>query len=233
MATFALVHGAWHGGWCWERLVPELERRGHRAVAPDLPCEDPGATFSDYAGLVVDALAGADGDVVVVGHSVGGHTIPLVAAQRPVRRLAYVCGLLSRPGRSMIDELRAGNPPPLRSEYEAGLGERDEEGRRRWADFELAWSEMYADCDEATARAAFDRLRPQASEAYRVPCPLDSHPAVESTYVLCTDDRIVDPEWSRPAARELLGVEAGELPGSHSPFVSRPAALADLLVRGL
>jgi len=43
MATFGLVHGSWHGGWCWERLIPELEARGHRAVAVDLPAEDPAA----------------------------------------------------------------------------------------------------------------------------------------------------------------------------------------------
>ena len=48
MATFGLVHGAWHGAWCWDLLIPELERRGHSAVAMDLPCEDPKASFSDY-----------------------------------------------------------------------------------------------------------------------------------------------------------------------------------------
>ena len=44
MTTFALVHGAWHGAWCWEPVMAELERRGHRAVAVDLPCDDPAAT---------------------------------------------------------------------------------------------------------------------------------------------------------------------------------------------
>src|SRR3954471_22391695 len=63
MATFALVHGAWHGKWCWERLVPELESRGHRAIAMDLPTDDPGATFETYADVVAEHLApeGEDG----------------------------------------------------------------------------------------------------------------------------------------------------------------------------
>src|SRR5205807_1207149 len=69
--TFGLIHGAWHGAWCWEPLVAELERRGHRAMAVDLPCDDPAATTMDNAKLVADALGDAD-DVVVVGHSLGG-----------------------------------------------------------------------------------------------------------------------------------------------------------------
>ncbi|MET0699294.1 MAG: alpha/beta fold hydrolase, partial [Mycobacterium sp.] len=59
MTTFALVHGAWHGAWCWERLTPELVARGHRVVAVDLPIQDETATFEKYADTVVAALAGA------------------------------------------------------------------------------------------------------------------------------------------------------------------------------
>src|SRR4029077_15910029 len=79
MATFALVHGAWHGGWCWDRLIPALEARGHHAVAVDLPTEDWSAGCAEYAAIALDALRGADEDVVVVGHSLAGLTIPLIA----------------------------------------------------------------------------------------------------------------------------------------------------------
>ena len=56
MATFGLVHGAWHGAWCWERVVPPLVARGHRVVAVDLPCEDPGTGCAGYAAVVEAAL---------------------------------------------------------------------------------------------------------------------------------------------------------------------------------
>jgi len=79
--TFALVHGAWHGAWAWDALIPELEARGHRVVAPDLPCEDVDAGTAEYAGVVIEALDGSD-DAIVVGHSLGGMTIPLVPARR-------------------------------------------------------------------------------------------------------------------------------------------------------
>src|SRR3954454_25062964 len=107
MTTFWLVHGAWHGGWCWERLAPELEARGAQVVAPDLPCEDVDAGVSVYADVVDKALGEAD-DVVLVGHSLGGLTIPLVAARRPVRRLVYLCAFVPTPGEPITRAIAAG-----------------------------------------------------------------------------------------------------------------------------
>ena len=105
MSTFVLVHGAWHGAWCWDRLVPELEAHGHRTIAMDLPSDDEGMTFDGYADAVCATLRGAGEDIVLVGHSLAGHTIPLVAARRPVKRLVYLCSLVPQPGRSLRDQL--------------------------------------------------------------------------------------------------------------------------------
>jgi pimeloyl-ACP methyl ester carboxylesterase len=96
VTTFGLVHGAWHGAWCWDLLVPELERRGHGAVAPDLPIDDALAGLADYERTVVDALGDRD-DVVLVGHSMGTLVIPLVAAARPVRGWCSCAGCRSCP----------------------------------------------------------------------------------------------------------------------------------------
>ena len=89
MSTFALIHGAWHGAWCWSELVPELEARGHRAVAVELPIEDNALAFSDYARLVTEAVDGSD-DVIVVAHSLGGCTAPMVPAARVVFVLSLI-----------------------------------------------------------------------------------------------------------------------------------------------
>ena len=56
MATFALVHGGYHGPWCWERLTPFLQQAGHHVVTMDLPLEDSTATFDTYADVVCAAL---------------------------------------------------------------------------------------------------------------------------------------------------------------------------------
>lgn len=86
MATYSLVHGAWHGGWAWDLVRAELEQRGHTVHAPDLPCESLGATLEDYAA----AVPAAD---VVAGHSLGGFVIPLVEARAHVFVCALVGGL--------------------------------------------------------------------------------------------------------------------------------------------
>lgn len=228
MTTFVLVHGAWHGAWCWEKLIPEVEARGHRVVAMDLPSDDPEATFEMYADVVAKAMREMpEDDVVLVGHSLGGLTVPIVAEREPVRRLVYLCALPAIPGLSFLDQL--GTEKMLNMGYVAGMGEADAQGRREWADADLARQFMYADCDDEIAESAIARLRPQAQSPYSIPCPLDSYPDVPTTYIVCSDDQLVNPEWSRDFAHRGLDADLIELPGSHSPFMSRPADLASVL----
>jgi pimeloyl-ACP methyl ester carboxylesterase len=107
MATFALVHGAWHGAWSWELLTPFLQQAGHGVVAPELPSEDGSADFDPYADVVCAALHGCDDDVVVVGHSLGGATAALVAARHPAGHLVYLCAAVPESGLSLLDQWQA------------------------------------------------------------------------------------------------------------------------------
>lgn len=118
----------------------------------------------------------------------------------------------------------------LNPTYVQGLSEPDEQRRRKWVDNELARAVLFGDCEEATARAAIEHLRPQALYPYSQPFTLKVFPPVPSTYVVCAQDQLVNPEWSRRTARDRLDADIIELPGSHSPFLSRPGALADVLL---
>ena len=227
MTTFALVHGAWHGAWCWERLAPFLH--GHDVVAMDLPSEDGTATFDTYADVVCAALDGHDDDAVLVGHSYNGNTIPLVAARRPVRHLVYLCAMVPDIGRSVFDQM-SDEPEMLNPAYEQGLSEPDEQLRQVWTDLDLACAMFYGDCDEPTTNAAIHRLRPQSAYPAIQPSSLTEFPDVPTTYVVCSDDQILRPAWSRHTARQRLGADLIELPGDHSPFYSRPNVLAELLL---
>jgi pimeloyl-ACP methyl ester carboxylesterase len=225
--TFGLVHGAWHGAWCWERLVPELEARAHRTVAVDLPAEDPEAGLTAYAALVASALADAD-DVVLVGHSLGASTIPLVAGLRPVRHLVFLCAIVPEPGKSVTD--RYSEEDVFVPGFGGNTAERAD-GASYWPDPAAATRCLYHDCTPEDAAWAVTRMRAQSAAPRTDRWPAGALPDVERTSILCRDERSVRPQWSRRVAREQLGVEPVELDGGHSPFLSRPAELAEALCR--
>jgi pimeloyl-ACP methyl ester carboxylesterase len=225
MTSFALVHGAWHGGWCFDRLAEELRARGHDAVAPDLPCEDTSAGADDYARIVADAAGDAE-DVVVVAHSLGGLTAPLVAVHRPVSRIVLLCAFAPEPGISMLDQIR--RESPFVSDYDDAMAS-DAEGRTLWTDESRFIEVVCGQADPVDARAAFARLRPQARGPVREETPLEAWPDVPTTYVLTRDDNMFRPEWCRALARDQLRLEPIEIDGDHSPAMSRPAELAALL----
>jgi pimeloyl-ACP methyl ester carboxylesterase len=212
--TFGLVHGSGHGAWCWQRVIGALDVFGYRAIAMDLPCSDESAGVRRYAEVVIDALAEAGDDVVLVGHSMGGLTIPVVAAERVVRKLIFLAAGLPLPGKSLNDQ-RADAPEMVFPK----------EGS--WS-LRSRWYHAASDADAAWASA---QIRPQSQTPFREITPLAVWPNVDAAYVVLTDDRTVNPAWGRKAARERLGIEAHELVGAdHSPFLNRPADLARLLV---
>lgn len=229
MTTVALVHGGFHGAWCWDQLSPLLQKDGHRVVTMELPLEDSAATFDTYADVVCAALEDCDDDVVLVGHSYGGNTIPLVAARRPVRHLVFLCAMIPDVGRSLVEQL-ADEPQMLNPKYEQGLSALDERMCQEWTNFDIARDVFYFDCDEQIATAALHRLQPQSVNPALIPFTLTEHPRVPTTYVVCDDDRMLRPEWSRHAVRERLNARLVEMPGGHSPMLSQPNVLADLLL---
>lgn len=228
MVTFGLVHGAWHGAWCWDLLAAELKALGHAAVAVDLPCEDWDAGLEDNVAVVCEALDGAGPDTVLVGHSMGGITIPIVAERRPLARLVFLCAFITEPGRSMDETVRAAPPPPNRGEWKSRGQVVHDDGAVSWEP-EGAIDAFYHDCPDDLGRWAAARLRRQVWTTSREPNPLTRWPDVPASYILCTGDRPLAAEWARRMARDRLGVEAIELPGGHSPMLSRPRHLAEVL----
>lgn len=227
MSLFGLVHGAGHGAWCWERLVPLLERAGHRAVAVDLPTEDPSAGAVRYAEIVDAALGDAGDDVVLVGHSLGGLTVPLVAARRRVRRLVYVAALLPRPGEAPFAREDPDAPP----DTAPGLRiDRTPSGAIVFPP-DIARTFLYNRCSALDADRAIARLRPQTTAPHAEVCPLAALPGAPATYVACSDDRIVQVDHAAYLARTRLGLDPVILDADHSPFLSATHDLAEVLLR--
>jgi pimeloyl-ACP methyl ester carboxylesterase len=227
--TFVLVHGAWHGAWCWGLLVAELERRGSSAIALVLPSDEPDADASRYAELVAAACEAAEGPVTLVGHSLAGLVLPRVAMLRPVAsRYVFVGGAIPLPGHSFAEQFGLES---IKAEPDMHATQADDLERSYWPDPEQAIAGLYHDCPRELAEWAASKLRPQARAAPREPFAADELPALEGGYVLSREDRMFDPDWMRSAARERLGMEPLELGGGHSPMLSRPAELAELLLR--
>ena len=222
----ALVHGSYHGAWCWDLLRPELERLGHRVITVDLPISDPTLGAADYA-KTVEAALDPDREVVLVGHSMGGLIIPLVAAARPVRRLVFLAAFLPSPGMSATGQRSAeaiDNPLAPKTAEWTDLGD------GVWMVGPNTATELFFhDAPAEVARWATQRLRPQSYGVMNEITPLVTWPDVESRSIVCRDDRALNPAWARAAARDRLGVEAIEIGGAHSPFMTRPAELARLL----
>jgi pimeloyl-ACP methyl ester carboxylesterase len=226
VTAIALVHGAFLGGWCWDLVRPELEVRGHLVIAPDLPCEDPTAGPKRYAEIVIEAVNDAGDDLVVVGHSLGGLTIPLVAAARPVRRLVFLAAFLPQPGRAFRDQFGEEGMFPPSDESSWPLS--DEDGLMRWPADRMIPA-LCPDAPPDVAAWAASRSRRQAGAPHEEVCPLTTWPPVESSYILCRNDSQVGVEWARRMALERLSTTAYELPGDHMPMLARPTELAAAL----
>lgn len=237
MATFLLIHGAWSGGWFWDRVARRLAERGHAAEAPDLPGHgddpaDPTAvTMDDYVARVVERLRALPEPAILVGHSMGGLVVSAAAevaarvAPGRVRALVYVCAYLPRDGQSLATLAARGlDPrPALALEAEAGgdlLTVPPERGRALF----------FNRTDEATLREAQARLQPQPTLPFGAPVRLGpAYDGLPKHQVECLEDRAIPPALARAMAEAAPGVVRHRLDADHAAPLSRPRALADLL----
>ncbi|MFW6597679.1 alpha/beta fold hydrolase [Propionibacteriaceae bacterium Y2011] len=234
MSTFVLIHGAGDGAWSWHMVASALRRFGHDVVAPDLPAHADSATLVDYRDAVVAAVDAAVGlrrhaaDLVVVGHSFGGFTAPLVAdrlatERYPVAGLALVAGMVPTPGESPNDWWEAtGYTRALQEQSvrDGGLtGHQD------------PYVSYYHDVPRELAEQALSRERDHPSPAAMVaPWPLESWPDVPTRYLLARDDRFFPADFLRRLVPTRLGIEPDEIPGGHCIGLSRPDEVAAWLV---
>ncbi len=220
VATFALIHGNWHDGSSWRWLLGPLQARGHAAIAPDLPIDDPTTSWGERIEPVLAALEGVGRQVVVVAHSAASGYGALVATRLDDPLLVHLCPRLhpfpSRPGAP--DVFRPGFPfPPERPD-----------GTKAW-EREAAIEAMYPRLERRTAEELAHRLRPSGPPSDNF--PLAGHPEVATSLIYASEDEFFEPEWERFMARELLGVEPIEISGGHFPMAEDPEGLADVLDR--
>ena len=221
MTTFGFVHGGCHGAWQWGPLIYELDELKHRSLVIDLPISNPKLGVVDYAASVASAFR-SEPDLVLVGHSLGGYVIPFVSELIPIAKLVFLAGAIQEgafPGLPPASSMLLIPPDAMPVGADGCI--------RMSADATKAY--FYHDLSESMRAWATSQLRPQSAlgaVTQRLP-RLD--PGLSIASIVCTDDRAISPEWAATAARDALHTEPYELPGSHSPFLTRPAALAAVL----
>jgi pimeloyl-ACP methyl ester carboxylesterase len=235
MAVFALVHGAWHGGWCWEEVTPLLEAAGHRAYAPDLPGLGEGRTplaevsLARCADLVSRLLATIGEPVVLVGHSAGGAVISQ-AAEYPRERIAgliYVGAHLLPDGDSMV----TANERSVRPQADAELLVMQADGSAL-VNPEIARPYFYGKCSPDRVERALARLRPQSLALFTEPVRIGSGFArLPRGYVETADDAALFLQQQRDMQAALPCRPVITLPSDHSPFFSMPDLLAAALIQ--
>ena len=236
MHHFVLVHGAWHGAWCWEPLVAELERQGAQATARDLPGhgDDPtplvDVDLDAYVDRVCAELRELDRRVELVGHSMAGVIASVVADRLPgyLTGVTYLAAYVPRSGDSASslarDDADSLLPRYIHPSPETGTLDLDPAA---------ANDVFYHDCDPELAKAASEHLCPQplAPLAETVELAAGGLERVPKAYVACEEDRAVSPRAqhalaARAGCEPVIALECG-----HSPFMAQPERLADSLLR--
>ncbi|MGV8875150.1 MAG: alpha/beta fold hydrolase [Rhodococcus sp. (in: high G+C Gram-positive bacteria)] len=215
-----LVHGLWHGAWCWQAVTENLRERGIDVVALDLPL----TALDDDVDVALAALDELGRPALLVGHSYGGAVITDAGAHTLARRLLYVAAYQLDTGESVGRALTERTLPIS----DLGSALRVDRVRNTVAlDPVLGPSLLYSDADPDIARESSRQLRPVARALFRgVPTHI-SWRSMQSTYLVCGADRVVHPDLQRAMAERASA--RLEWNCGHSPALTRPVALADLI----
>ncbi|MGH3672635.1 MAG: alpha/beta fold hydrolase [Pseudonocardiaceae bacterium] len=239
MGTFVLVHGSWHGAWCWERLFPRLQAAGHTVIAVDLPGygEDHtpvrDITLQAYADKVLAAVDAAEEPVVLVGHSMGGIVISTVAEQRPERiaHLVYLAAFMLP--RGVIPLQFVQTTPEF---YEASrllpyqIFEPDE-GIHRVASDGVRDS-FLNDANDADVAWVIKRLQHDYLAPLGTPVQVSAQRwgSIPRTYIETLHDQAMPIAAQRKMQQLSPGATVHSLATGHSPLITRPDETADLLL---
>jgi len=232
MATFILVHGALHGGWCWDKIVERLRAANHRVLAPDLPgmggnWAPPGEVTLEATGRFIANLARQqDEKVVLVAHSLGGITISDAAERAPdtVAGLVYVAAVLVPDGGAAGDLFEGGSLPEGLSLSDDGLTLTDHPDHAR--------HRYYSGCEEADVQMALSRLTPQPAQPLvdRLALTLEGFGRLPRAYVQCRHDNALPFDLQRAQQVTLPCNPVFTMETGHSPFLQAPDLLATHLI---
>jgi pimeloyl-ACP methyl ester carboxylesterase len=230
VSAYLLIHGAWHGGWCWHKVVARLRRAGMRATAPDLPSLGRDRTpietitLQTWTDSVCRHLDGESEPVILVGHSRAGAVISQVAEERPqkVHTLVYLAGYLLADGESVAqvalqDERSLVAPNMVLAEDRKSCTLR-EAGTR---------DALYGECADEDVVLANSLLAPEAVAPLTTPIrtSVENFGRVPRVYIECRRDRAISLSEQRRMVSAIPCRQVISMDTDHSPFFSSPDEL--------
>lgn len=231
MKTFVLVHGSWHSAWNWHKMVPLLEKAGHKAIAIDLPGMGRDKTPIEKVTLqtsvdkICEVIGSIAGKVVLVGHSKNGIMISQAAEYRPekIEKLIYLAAYLVPHGKTQREYSMQDTEGVLKPYVDFHESTRSTTLRP-----EIYKEGLYADCDNDITELAKVLLGHEPFESGVTPLQLSEEcfGAVPRYYIECTEDRAVTPFIQRKMYTETPCRKVYRMNTSHSPFFSRPEELS-------
>jgi hypothetical protein len=221
--TFVLIPGAGGSAWYWHRVTPLLAEGGVDAIAVDLPADDDSADLSTYADVVCDAVSDVDGELILVGQSMGAFTAPMVADRIGATLIVLVNPMVPKAGESPGQWWDATGQDQAMAEHFRRIGLPDKA-------FDPV-EDFFHDVPAPVRDDAFSRPPPHQSDTpFGQTWPLDGWPDVPTRVVAGGDDRFFPLEFQRRVVGERLGLDVDVLPGGHLMALSRPRELADYLL---
>lgn len=235
MANFLLIHGAWQGKWIWSAVSAELTMRGHEVHAIDLPGSGEDTTpvgevtLERYADAIRQAIVSIGKRVTLVGHSLGGIAVAAAAEKnaQDVARIIYLGGYVPGDGES-IDSLS-----DVVLDKEAVVLDMQGDDQIVDTQVDTRVTRFMHDAPHAIATWAAPQFRAQAVAPIVSPVQLteERYGKLPKSYVICTDDRMLDPVLQRVMAARAGCTRVKEIDSGHSPFLSRPTETAETLHR--
>lgn len=239
--TIALLHGSGQTERHWDLLAPELHARGYDTIAVNLPASDPNATYADYAAAAAEEIRPAVKDgrqVDIIPHSGASHTAPELVrllGKDSVRSIIHISGSLGRSSGEDVNDLatylvpRNLIPRQRNSEAFRNATLRLESGLTAFNPAMIKQL-FFNKCDPETFIWALEQMQVQARPRDEPPLSAHRIQGVPTWYILPEHDRIRDPAWAIQAAGSL-GMGIVKMGGDHSPAISRPEELADVVDR--